>query len=425
MTSLGNPSTPNISSIPLLNSTGGLLGGILLIAGSCIGAGILALPIFTGFAGFFPSLAVFLVCWLFMTTSALLLIEINSWFPKEIHILSFTNNLLGRKYKSLVWLVFLFLFYLLLVAYIAKGGDLVHKSLERLTGILMPDYCGPMILTAFSAVVTFWGTTRIDQVNRIGMIGLFIVFFFLLGYGIDHTQVSYITRADWRLCLFVLPFIVTSFGFHNMIPSINRYLGCNFKKTSKAVIIGSMTPLVIYVLWLLKTLSLLPLEGPISITNSYVNCEISTEPLAALFDSSLITVCAQYFAFFAIITSILGQAMSVKDFFADGFNMHRSTIKERLALTLMTFLPPFTLSLTSPHIFGLALELTGGVACMILFGILPGCMVWRGRYHLKLTSSYRVPGGKLTLAIIVGFASLILILEIAKKFGLYELSPIG
>lgn len=38
---------------------GSVLGGMLLIAGSCIGAGMLGLPIVTGLSGFFPSLAMF------------------------------------------------------------------------------------------------------------------------------------------------------------------------------------------------------------------------------------------------------------------------------------------------------------------------------------------------------------------------------
>ena len=39
---------------------GRLLGGILLVAGTAIGAGMLALPVSTGLAGFYPSLFLFL-----------------------------------------------------------------------------------------------------------------------------------------------------------------------------------------------------------------------------------------------------------------------------------------------------------------------------------------------------------------------------
>jgi tyrosine-specific transport protein len=42
-----------------MNKPGSIFGGVLLIAGSCIGAGMLGLPIITGIAGFFPSLLMF------------------------------------------------------------------------------------------------------------------------------------------------------------------------------------------------------------------------------------------------------------------------------------------------------------------------------------------------------------------------------
>lgn len=42
-----------------MNQIHRLIGGILLVAGTTIGAGMLALPIVTGFAGFWPSIALF------------------------------------------------------------------------------------------------------------------------------------------------------------------------------------------------------------------------------------------------------------------------------------------------------------------------------------------------------------------------------
>ena len=39
--------------------SGSVLGGMLLIAGSCIGAGMLGLPILTGLSGLMPSLFMF------------------------------------------------------------------------------------------------------------------------------------------------------------------------------------------------------------------------------------------------------------------------------------------------------------------------------------------------------------------------------
>ena len=67
---------------------GSVIGGMLLVAGSCIGAGMLALPILTGLAGFIPSLSMLLVACLFMTFTSLLLVEINGWFYGPVNIIS-------------------------------------------------------------------------------------------------------------------------------------------------------------------------------------------------------------------------------------------------------------------------------------------------------------------------------------------------
>lgn len=46
--------------------------GTLLIAGTTIGGGVLALPVVTGIAGYVPSLLIYLICWMFMATTGLL-----------------------------------------------------------------------------------------------------------------------------------------------------------------------------------------------------------------------------------------------------------------------------------------------------------------------------------------------------------------
>lgn len=66
------------------HKTGSLLGGTLLITGSCVGAGMLGLPILTGLSGFAPSLVMFVLVWLFMTITGLLLVEANGWFSKKL-----------------------------------------------------------------------------------------------------------------------------------------------------------------------------------------------------------------------------------------------------------------------------------------------------------------------------------------------------
>ncbi|GAH02366.1 unnamed protein product, partial [marine sediment metagenome] len=54
-----------------------VLGSILLVAGTSIGAGMLALPVITATSGFFYSMLLLAVCWVFMVLTGLLVLEVN------------------------------------------------------------------------------------------------------------------------------------------------------------------------------------------------------------------------------------------------------------------------------------------------------------------------------------------------------------
>ena len=90
--------------------TGTLFGGALLVAGTTIGGGMLALPILTGLGGFFPALVIYVLCWLFMATTALLFVEVFLWSPKEVNIISMAEMTMGGVGKVIAWILYLFLF---------------------------------------------------------------------------------------------------------------------------------------------------------------------------------------------------------------------------------------------------------------------------------------------------------------------------
>ena len=85
-----------------------LFGATLLIAGTCIGGGMLALPVDTGLAGFFPAALFMILSWAFMTATALLLVEANLWMEEGTHVMTMATRLLGKfgKYTSLVLFLF-------------------------------------------------------------------------------------------------------------------------------------------------------------------------------------------------------------------------------------------------------------------------------------------------------------------------------
>ena len=102
-----------------------ILGGILLVIGNVIGAGILALPIATAQLGLTLALILIIGFWLLMMLSAFYYLEANMAFPSGSNLISMTFAGLGKWGVGIAWICNLTVMYSLISAYISGGGDLI------------------------------------------------------------------------------------------------------------------------------------------------------------------------------------------------------------------------------------------------------------------------------------------------------------
>jgi len=381
-----------------------LFGAILLIAGSCIGAGMLALPAVTGLAGFLPSAVVFILCWLFMMTTGLVLLEVNLWLGGGISIISMAHRTLGRWGGGVAWATFLFLFYCLLIAYAAASGLLVSGFFAGLTGWAPPSWFGNLLFSSIIGWMIYLGTGAVDQLNRFLMIGLGVTYLALITVGLPHVDSELLERHHFKPILYAVPVILVSFGFHNMIPSLTTYLRCHRRQLRWAVVIGSSLPLFAYLLFEWIMLGIVPADQLSS----------GEEVLPKITGQPWVAIAAEYFAFFAILTSFLAQGLSLRDFLADGFSITLPGRGQRLWLVLLVVAPPFLFGASFPGVFDTALGIAGGIGAMILFGILPCLMVWVGRYREREITYRVVGGGKAMLVLLIAIASLIVLGELGR-----------
>ena len=101
------------------------IGGVFLVAGTSIGAGMLALPAATSSIGFYPACAMFLVVWYVMYLAALLMLEANLMLNPGSNIVSMAGHSLGLFGKVFAWTIYLLLLYALNVAYLSAISDLM------------------------------------------------------------------------------------------------------------------------------------------------------------------------------------------------------------------------------------------------------------------------------------------------------------
>jgi tyrosine-specific transport protein len=399
-----------------IQNDGSMLGGILLVAGCCIGAGMLGLPVLSALAGFGPSATMFFISWLFMLSTGLLLLEVNLWFTEDVSIISMADRTLGLWGKIVGWAGFLFLFYALMVAYISGIGELLSDFSQELTGVKIAPWTGSLAASALFGFMIYLGTKAVDWFNRLLMLGLIASYAFLIYLGNSHIKAEYLIHSDWSALFLVIPTMIISFGFHNMIPTLTTYLKRNVNKLRITVIVGSLIPLVIYLIWERLILGLVPVEGTGGFREALSQGDMATKALKNAIGSSWVVDLAHYFAFFAIVTSFLGVALSFVDFLADGFKIKKNT-RGKIILCSLVIALPFAFALIYPKVFLLALTYAGSFGAVVLFGILPAAMVWSGRYIKKIEAQKLLPGGKPALIAILVFAVGVIGLQIYKDIS--------
>lgn len=396
-----------------MNNNGRLIGGILLVAGTCIGGGMLALPVLTSLGGLIPSMAMYLICWLFMVCTGLLYLEVCHWMDGDTNIVSMAEKTLGVKGKIFAWVIYLFMFYCLSLAYIAGCGDLVTQVIN------IPDWAGSLMFVAIFAPFVFAGARMVGRINALLMLGLGVSFLVFVLIGLPFVDIEKLTHTNWSYSLLALPVAFTSFGYQGIIPTLSRFMDFDIKRTRLAIIIGSFLPFVAYVIWQWLILGIVPVYGPEGLAETLVTGGNAVKPLKYFINSPYVYIVAQFFAFFALTTSFFGVTLGLLDFLADGLQVKKDN-RGKFMLSLLVFIPPLALAMTYPHVFLIALDYAGGYGSALLLGMLPVLMVWSGRYRMKLPSKYSLSGGKVLLVVMLAFVVFELIFETLQIFFLIK-----
>lgn len=381
-----------------MNKQGSVFGGALLVAGTSVGGGMLALPVLTSLGGFVPSLVIYFLCWIFMACTGLLFLEIASWMHKESNIVSMAERTLGTFGKITAWIVYLFLFYCLTLAYIVGCGNLVSEFFQG----QIPNWLGVIIFVILFSPLVYAGARFVGKLNIFLMIGLGISYLAFVFLGYNYVNSELLQYKDWSLSLLALPVAFTAFAYQGIVPTLIHYMHDDMHRTRQAIIIGSFIPLITYMIWQWLILGIIPTFGSGGLGEAMANGDNAVYPLRNFIQNPWIYIVGQFFAFFALVTSFLGVTLGLLDFLADGLKVKKDA-KGKAGLCLIIFIPPTIIAFTHPHIFLSALDLAGGFGCAFLLGLLPILMVWAGRYRLGLKGAYQFPGGKGILVLLLLF----------------------
>jgi tyrosine-specific transport protein len=376
---------------------GKFLGSILLIVGTSIGGGMLALPVATAAGGFSWSAITFTLCWAVMTSGSFLILEALQPLPIGSNMISLARHYLGKPGEWSIWFLYFALLYSLLGAYISGGSDVFNNLLNQMH-LHLPQYLIPIIYTFCFSLVIYSGIRWVDYVNRGLMFGKLGAYLILVAVIAPHVKLSYFYQGSLKKLLPNLSILITSFSFASIVPSLRDYWKNEIGSLKQIIFWGSLIPLICYLIWNFVIMGAVSPDSPQNL-NLLMQSDHAIsglgESLGQTTKSQLILKLFDFFSGICMLTAFLSVSLGLFDFIADGFKLKKSGAQGYIALAL-TFLPPLAVAVIDPGLYLKALNYAG-IFCVLLLLFFPILMSWNAR---KSESNLKqlVPGKNLALA---------------------------
>lgn len=388
---------------------GKIFGASLIVAGTAIGAGMLAIPLVTGELGFLFSVLLLLVCWGLTIVGSLLMLHINMAFKEHSNLSTMASYTIGRTGSSLTWVTYLLLLYSLIAAYMTGGSSLLAHTLTFFFKNATSHLWNTIIFTLVLGSFVYFGTRSVDYANRLLVslkMGAFFLMVILLMPHISGVTLDTLptTKSSW---LIALPILMTSFAFQIVIPSIRDYLDSNIQRIKLAIYIGGSIPLLVYILWVAVIFGTVPdLSSHASLTDMVSQLETRAK---LPFLSFLIN----FFTDVAVTTSFLGVSMALFHFIRDGFHLNRNRFYEKGVAILLTFVPPFCFTILYPKGFILALNYASIFVVLLQF-VIPVWMAFRLKKK-GLVSKYPYKLHWINTLLLLGVSAIIIGVQVFKE----------
>ena len=389
------------------------VGSTLLVAGTMIGAGMLAMPLTSAGIGFGFTLVLLLGLWALLTFSALLFVELYQTAESDAGIGTLAEQYFGKAGRIIATAVLIIFLYALIAAYISGGGSLLKDLLPESFG----DKVSILLFTVIFGSFIVIGTHSVDKINRVLFFVMLAAFAVVLSLMLPEIKFDNLmaTPIDNALIISASPVFFTAFGFHGSIPSLNKYLDGNVKALRISILAGSAITLCAYILWQMSTHGLLTQNEFLQILKEDATLNGLVKATLAITGSNMIAGAVKLFSTLALVTSFLGVWLGLLECIEDLLKRSFNVTAGRISLGLLTFIPPLVFALFYPEGFILALGYAGQMFAFYAV-VLPVSLVWKARRtHTDLP--YKVWGGNLTLIIVLVLGAIITSIPFAIRAG--------
>ncbi|MCK9788667.1 aromatic amino acid transporter, partial [Providencia rettgeri] len=316
----------------------------------------------------------------------------------------------------------IFVLYILIYAYISAAGSVI-KEAAAIYGYNINLRLIFIIFTLILGASIWWsgvGASRLTSLFLFIKIILFILAFSGLFFIVktDLLLTSPVEGGQTALLPFVfiiIPYAITSFGYHGNVCSLYKLYHENERKVVKSCVIGCVLALVLYFLWIMGTMGNLPRAEFLTIINKGGNLDAFIESLYAVLNSKNIATFLLWFSISAVFCSFLGVAIGLFDYILASLNF-KDNPSGRMKSALLCFLPPLILCMLFPNGFLIAIAYAGMAACIWAI-ICPAVMALKVRERFP-DSRFKVWGGKGLIYAVIAFGVVGIICQLLAQFNL-------
>ncbi len=416
-----------------LSKAAGTLAGSMIIAGTAIGAGMLANPTATSGIWFAGSVLVLLYVWFCMCMSGLMLLEVNLGFAPGASFHSMVSQLLGRGWNLVSGLSIVFVLYSLTYAYIYVGGGLTREGMQVLAD--WAGWAGPVPSRTLAAILFLCAlafcvassTRWVGYLSTLLIGGMLGSFFLATGSLLEQSELAILlNRGDgqasiyWQFALFALPVCLASFGFHGNVPSLVSHYQQDGRRVARSIVQGSLLALVLYVIWQVAVQGNLPRSEFAPVIAADGDVAVLLQALSAHVGTLHAGGFLAAFAYMAIASSFLGVTLGLFDYLRDLCGWPDS-LAGRIKTALLTFAPPLLAYLVMPTGFVRVMGYVGLMAA--IWAVLVPALLLRASRRRNPARARVVPGGQWMIGFVILFAVLVFatqLLLLAGRLPVYQ-----
>ena len=342
-----------------------MLGGVFLIIGTTVGAGMLSLPLITAACGLGVTIILLLLSWSVMYVTALKLLHLCAEHPVGVNFTTLINKNMPRWIQQLFIIIYLLLLYSLMSAYTTQGASFISVLSKGNISFVPIDAF--IFIIIFGTIIASFSFS--DYVNR-SFLSIKLIFFILAVLTmIGFFKFQYIMAfpLSFSAIIFAWPTLLPAFGFQNIVPVLYEYQNKNIAAIKKSILLGSLAVLLFYLLWTIACLAILPQQGLHSYQTIYAHGNTLNDFIDNIKEqthSHWIKTFLSVFINVSVITSFICSGLSLFHYIKDTFKRFNISITSTTGLVL-TFLPPYLFTILYPNGFILALQFASIFAVLV------------------------------------------------------------